>query len=45
MSRPRVLILHAPGTNRDREAALACQLAGGEPEIVHMNRSSRESGA
>jgi len=34
----RVLILHAPGTNRDREAALACQLAGGEPEIVHLNQ-------
>ncbi|NLG28427.1 MAG: phosphoribosylformylglycinamidine synthase I [Chloroflexi bacterium] len=35
---PRVLILHAPGTNRDREAALACQLAGGAPEIVHINQ-------
>lgn len=34
----RVLILHAPGTNRDREAALACRLAGGEPEIVHLNQ-------
>ncbi len=37
MSQPRILILHAPGTNRDREAALACQMAGGAPEIVHMN--------
>jgi phosphoribosylformylglycinamidine synthase I len=36
--RPRVLILHAPGTNRDREAALACELAGGEAEIVHVNQ-------
>jgi phosphoribosylformylglycinamidine synthase len=35
---PRVLILHAPGTNRDREAALACQLAGGVPEIVAVDR-------
>jgi phosphoribosylformylglycinamidine synthase subunit PurQ / glutaminase len=35
---PRVLILHAPGTNRDREAALACKLAGGAPEIVHINQ-------
>jgi phosphoribosylformylglycinamidine synthase II/phosphoribosylformylglycinamidine synthase I len=35
---PRVLILHANGTNRDRDAHLACQLAGGEPEIVHMNQ-------
>ncbi|MCL6429518.1 MAG: phosphoribosylformylglycinamidine synthase I [Anaerolineae bacterium] len=34
----RVLILHAPGTNRDREAALACALAGGRPEIVHLNQ-------
>lgn len=34
MSRPPVLILHAPGTNRDREAAWACELAGGAPEIV-----------
>lgn len=30
----RVLILHAPGTNRDREAAWACAQAGGDPEIV-----------
>ncbi|MDI7277483.1 MAG: phosphoribosylformylglycinamidine synthase I [Anaerolineae bacterium] len=34
----RALILHAPGTNRDREAALACALAGGAPEIVHLNQ-------
>jgi phosphoribosylformylglycinamidine synthase II/phosphoribosylformylglycinamidine synthase I len=34
---PRVLILHANGTNRDRDAALACELAGGTPEIVHIN--------
>jgi phosphoribosylformylglycinamidine synthase I len=31
-----VMIMHAPGTNRDREAALACELAGGLPEIVHI---------
>jgi phosphoribosylformylglycinamidine synthase len=37
-SRPRVLILHANGTNRDHDAALACALAGGEPEIVHINQ-------
>jgi phosphoribosylformylglycinamidine synthase len=35
---PRVLILHANGTNRDRDAALACELAGGAPEIVHVNQ-------
>ncbi|HEY3341799.1 MAG TPA: phosphoribosylformylglycinamidine synthase I, partial [Anaerolineae bacterium] len=26
------------GTNRDRDAALACELAGGDPEIVHLNQ-------
>ncbi|HBY96178.1 MAG TPA: phosphoribosylformylglycinamidine synthase I [Chloroflexi bacterium] len=36
--RPRVLILHTTGTNRDREAVLACELAGGAPEIVHINQ-------
>ena len=38
MNKPRVMIMHAPGTNRDREAALACEMAGGIPEIVHINR-------
>ena len=37
-SNPRVMILHANGTNRDHDAALACELAGGEPEIVHINQ-------
>ncbi len=36
--RPKVLILHAPGTNRDREAAWAIELAGGQPEIVHIHQ-------
>jgi phosphoribosylformylglycinamidine synthase I len=35
---PKVLILHASGTNRDREAAWACELAGGRPEIVHVTQ-------
>ena len=35
---PHVLILHATGTNRDQDAALACELAGGLPEIVHVNQ-------
>ena len=39
-AKPRVLILHATGTNRDRDVALACDLAGGEPEIVHINQIS-----
>lgn len=34
----RVIILHADGTNRDRDAALAVELAGGTPEIVHRNQ-------
>ncbi|MCA9929946.1 MAG: phosphoribosylformylglycinamidine synthase I, partial [Anaerolineales bacterium] len=37
-SQPKVLVLHANGTNRDHDAMLACELAGGEPEIVHINR-------
>ena len=36
--KPRILILHATGSNRDREAAFACELAGGAPEIVHVNQ-------
>lgn len=36
--RPKVLVMHANGSNRDHDAALACQLAGGEPEIVHINQ-------
>ncbi|MEO8608117.1 MAG: phosphoribosylformylglycinamidine synthase subunit PurL [Chloroflexota bacterium] len=35
---PKILILHANGTNRDRDAFLACELAGGVPEIVHVNQ-------
>jgi len=33
-----VLILHATGTNRDAEAARACELAGASPHIVHINQ-------
>jgi phosphoribosylformylglycinamidine synthase len=36
--KPRILILHATGSNRDREAAFACELAGGAPEIAHVNQ-------
>ncbi len=36
--RPRALILHATGTNRDHEAALALELAGARPEIVPLNQ-------
>ena len=36
-AKPRILILTATGSNRDRDVAWACDLAGGAPEIVHMN--------
>jgi len=36
--KPSILIIHASGTNRDGEAARACELAGAVPEIVHLNR-------
>jgi phosphoribosylformylglycinamidine synthase len=36
--KPKILILHASGINRDREAAWACSLAGGAPEIAHINQ-------
>ncbi|GAB4153652.1 MAG: phosphoribosylformylglycinamidine synthase I [Roseiflexaceae bacterium] len=35
---PRVLILRAPGINRDEDAAAAIELAGGRPERVHVNQ-------
>lgn len=35
---PKALILHATGTNRDHEAAQAFELAGAQPEIVHLNQ-------
>ncbi len=34
---PRALIVHASGTNRDHDVARALDLAGAEPEIVHIN--------
>ena len=37
MTPPPILILHAPGTNRDTEAAVAVELAGGDPRIVSMH--------
>ncbi len=35
---PKVLILRAPGINRDGDAALACELAGATAAPVHVNR-------
>ena len=34
----RVLILRAPGTNCDQETAFAFRQAGGDAEVVHINR-------
>jgi phosphoribosylformylglycinamidine synthase len=36
--KPRALIAHASGTNRDHDVAWALELAGAESEIVHINR-------
>ena len=38
LNKPKILILHVSGTNRDAEAARATELAGGAPEIVHINQ-------
>lgn len=35
--KPRALILHANGINRDLDVAQALELAGALPEIVHLN--------
>lgn len=35
---PRALVLRAPGTNCDRETALALELAGASPETLHVER-------
>ncbi len=35
---PRALILHATGTNRDHDVALAFEQAGSAAEIVHLNQ-------
>lgn len=36
--KPKALILHADGTNRDHEAAQAFELARASAEIVHLNQ-------
>ncbi|TVR19007.1 MAG: phosphoribosylformylglycinamidine synthase subunit PurL [Anaerolineaceae bacterium] len=41
-TQPKVIVLHANGTNRDHDAALACRMAGGDPEIVHINQLLRD---
>ena len=39
--RIRVLVVHAPGTNRDGDMAEACTLAGGEPTILTLSELVR----
>lgn len=38
MPTPRVLVLRAPGTNCDQEAAFAFETAGAHAEFAHINR-------
>ena len=38
VAKPRVLIVSATGSNRDRDVAWACEMAGGAPEIAHLNQ-------
>ncbi len=38
MPQPRVLIVRAPGANCDGETAHAFTLAGGRPDLLHINR-------
>ncbi|MGA2547102.1 MAG: phosphoribosylformylglycinamidine synthase I [Rectinemataceae bacterium] len=37
MMKPKALVLHAPGSNRDPDVCTALSLAGADPEIVHLN--------
>ncbi|MDJ0664192.1 MAG: phosphoribosylformylglycinamidine synthase I [Acidimicrobiia bacterium] len=41
--KPRAMILHATGTNRDHDVARALELAGAAPEIVHINQMRDEA--
>jgi phosphoribosylformylglycinamidine synthase len=36
LTRPRALVLYAPGTNREGEACAALDLAGAEPQVVPL---------
>ncbi len=42
--KPRALILHATGSNRDHDAAAALELAGAAPEIWHLNQLRQAAG-
>ena len=38
MTAPAVAVLHAPGTNRDGDALVALERAGGAPSVVPIGR-------
>ena len=42
MRKPRVIVLRTAGTNCDNETAVAFKMAGGEPELVHINELARD---
>jgi phosphoribosylformylglycinamidine synthase I len=44
MANPRVLILRAPGANRDADAQFAFEMAGAPAERVHINRLRERPG-
>ncbi len=43
MTKPRALILYAPGTNREGEAARALELAGAEPVVTPLSELRGQS--
>lgn len=40
---PKILILRAAGINCDEETAAACEIAGGQPERIHVNQIAEGS--
>jgi phosphoribosylformylglycinamidine synthase len=42
MRKPKAIVLHAAGTNRDVDAYYALEAAGAEPRVVHVNQLRKE---
>jgi phosphoribosylformylglycinamidine synthase len=42
MKKPKIIVLRTAGTNCDKETASAFKMAGGEPELVHINELVRD---
>jgi phosphoribosylformylglycinamidine synthase subunit PurQ / glutaminase len=42
LRKPKIIVLRTAGTNCDKETASAFKMAGGEPELVHINELSRD---